>query len=263
MVMKAEFYRVATYITHRLRSIPSKQLHSPFLFDVSQRVLKGNDLPEKLSRIEAFRDRLQLDHSEFEFNEAGAGRKGKILTSRRVSEIARHSLLHPSWAARLYRLARHSGAKRILELGTSLGVTTQYLASAGNEAQVITVEADAGSSEIAKRGFENNGFTNIALRNQTFSEFFERAESGEKFDLIYLDGDHRGENTLRYVRSLLELLPPKGILVMDDIHWSPEMSSAWAEVSSLPDFAFSLDLWKQGWLFRREMTEKQHFVVRP
>lgn len=260
--MAFETHKAASLIRYWLRSVPSAQLHSPYLFDISQQVLRGKELPDKVRQIEAYRKSLQKDQSEFAFNEAGAGSSGRVKPMRKVSEIACRSLLDPVWAARLYRLAKHSGAKRILELGTSLGVTTQYLASANSESRIITVEADAGSSGIARKGFETNGFTHIDIRNQTFSEFLSNAPA-EGFDIIYLDGDHRRESTLRYVQSLVELLNPKGILVLDDIHWSPGMSDAWTEISAFPEFAFSLDFWKQGWLFRREITEKQHFIVRP
>jgi protein-L-isoaspartate O-methyltransferase len=260
--MAYETHRASSLVRYWVHCIPSQRLHSPYLFSLSGNVLRGKELPEKVRQIEAYRQCLRRDNREIAFNDAGAGTAGQIRTSRKVSDIARNSLLPSSWSARLFRLAKFTGARRILELGTSLGITSQYLASSGSQNTVITIEADAGSAAMAKKGFEINGFKNIDLRNQTFAQFLEGYASGS-FDIIYLDGDHRMESTMKYMEQLQGMLNPGGVIVLDDIHWSPGMSQAWEDIYRRNCFAFSMDLWKQGWLFRREMTEKQHFVIRP
>jgi hypothetical protein len=50
-------------------------------------------------------------------------------------------------------------------------------------------------------------------------------EAGEQFDLIYVDGDHSAPSVLADSRNAWALLRPGGIVVWDDIPWTPDDST--------------------------------------
>src|SRR5206468_348581 len=99
-------------------------MHSPFVFDFIVNVLNAED-KEPQPDIEALRRRLQGDQSQIEVEDLGAGSR-KHANTRTIRDLALHSLKPPKLARLLYRAALHYRPASILELGTSLGLTTAY-----------------------------------------------------------------------------------------------------------------------------------------
>ncbi len=81
-------------------------------------------------------------------------------------------------------------------------------------------------------------------------------------DLVFFDGNHRKEPTLRYFHSCLKGVNNNSIFVFDDIHWSKEMHQAWNEIIQHPDVTISVDLFRMGIVFFRKESKKQHFTIR-
>jgi len=53
------------------------------------------------------------------------------------------------------------------------------------------------------------------------------------------------------------------MIILDDIHWSAEMELAWQHCKDHSAVTLSIDLFFIGLLIlRKEIREKQHFVVR-
>jgi predicted O-methyltransferase YrrM len=82
-------------------------------------------------------------------------------------------------------------------------------------------------------------------------------------DLAFIDGNHRYHPTMQYFNQLVEKINKNTILVFDDIHWSPEMESAWIEIKLHPAVRCTIDIFFMGFLFfRNEFKEKQDFTIR-
>ena len=71
--------------------------------------------------------------------------------SRTVADIARKSVKSKKYAQLLFRLVNFNHSRTILELGTSLGISTMYLASADFDSKVITMESDPICAKKIKR----------------------------------------------------------------------------------------------------------------
>jgi len=81
-------------------------------------------------------------------------------------------------------------------------------------------------------------------------------------DVAYVDANHTYEATMRYVNYLLPLLPVKGIIVLDDIHYSEQMERAWNELKADPRVTTSMDLYHVGILFVDPHYLKRHYTIR-
>jgi predicted O-methyltransferase YrrM len=82
-------------------------------------------------------------------------------------------------------------------------------------------------------------------------------------DLVYIDGNHRYEPTVRYFQQMLPYLHEYSIVVFDDIHWSPEMEQAWEAIKRHPQVQYTIDIFFLGFVFfRKEFKVKQHFSIR-
>ena len=244
---------VLYFLQHRMRCIPYSQVHSPFLFSLIQEVLQDKRQYYLFDRLQQERQILLTDKHLLEIEDHGAGsRTSGFQRNRSVSSIARQAVISPAQGAMLFRLVRWGGYHRILELGTSLGLSAAYMAGAGSKVTVDTIE---GSPAIAKEAlslWQKTGISNISLHTGTFDEQLPELLNKPSivFDLVYIDGNHRMEPTLRYVDMITPYLSEKSVVVLDDIHWSKEMHQAWQILQSNQSFCYSVDLFYKGLLFR-------------
>ncbi len=204
------------------------------------------------------------DQRLLEIEDFGAGSRVAKNKQRRVAELADSALKPKKYAQLLYRLVKHYQPATILELGTSLGITTSYLAAANPTANIITIEGSKAIAEVAARNFAQLHLKNI---EQQVGNFDDLLPSGihhlSSIDLAYIDGNHRYEPTVNYFNQLLPALHNNSVLVFDDIHWSPGMERAWEEIRQHPAVQCTVDIFFLGFVFfRKEFKVKQHFAVR-
>ena len=152
----------------------------------------------------------------------------------------------------------------VLELGTSLGITTTYLSLAKPDARLLTMEGSKEIAAVAKRIFKNLEIRNIEIIEGNFDNTLSTIISQlSSLDFAFIDGNHRREPTIRYFQQLLTKADNDSILVFDDIHWSSEMEAAWEMIKNNTEVTCSIDLFFIGIvLFRKEFKEKRHFVIR-
>ncbi|MFD2517962.1 O-methyltransferase [Salinimicrobium flavum] len=83
-----------------------------------------------------------------------------------------------------------------------------------------------------------------------------------QYSLLYIDGNHRKEATLRYFEKLLPTVHNDTVMIFDDIHWSAGMEEAWEEIKKHPSVTVTIDTFFWGLVFFRQEQEKEHFVIR-
>lgn len=249
-------------------------MHSPFVYDLIRNVLMDNESKEAYKKPEEYRKRLLNDHTVLEIQDMGAGSVSGKTKKRTVSEIAKTSVKHKRYSQLLYRIASYYKYVRILELGTSLGVTSSYLAQVPGLEELVTMEGADPVADIAERELSGYGKVKLVRGN------FDGAVSSEKeavsrtnlekvvsemsrIDLVFIDGNHRKEPTLRYFETILPKTHEGSCIVFDDIHWSSEMEEAWELIRKDERVKLSIDLFFIGIVFfRTEFREKQHFSIR-
>jgi predicted O-methyltransferase YrrM len=161
-------------------------------------------------------------------------------------------------------MTRYYQPSTVLELGTSLGITTSYISLARPEARLITMEGSKEIADVAKQNFKTLELNNIELIEGNFDDQLSSVVHGlSSVDFAFIDGNHRQEPTERYFHQLLTKTNNDSILVFDDIHWSSEMEAAWETIKDHKAVRCSIDLFFIGIvLFRKEFKEKQHFVIK-
>ncbi len=258
------------YLQYLLRAKNGKGhgVHSPFVYDFIQSVLRNKATEEELvlfKRLESRRDALLKDRGFIEMIDLGAG-SGKLKhQTRKVSDIASSSLKPKKYARLLYNISKRYGCNQIIELGTSLGITTTYLASADPTSQVYSFEGIPGIARLAEESFRIAGLKNIELIEGNFDHTLPGflSKHPENFDLIFIDGNHREEPTRRYFEWLLPGAGDHTIFVFDDIHWSREMEAAWTAIKNHPSVLASIDLFFAGVvLISKDFKEPVHLEVR-
>jgi predicted O-methyltransferase YrrM len=196
--------------------------------------------------------------SNEEFAQSAVARK------RKVSDIARTSVKPKRYSRLLFRIAQFYGYSHIIELGTSLGVTSTYLALVPSVGQFITMEGSESIAAYAGDHFQKAVLRNISLIRGNFDDQLNDAlEKMETVDMAFIDGNHRKAPTLDYFNKIMRKTNEYSCIVFDDIHWSREMEEAWEEIKKDDRVKLSIDLFFVGVVFfRKSFLEKQDFIIR-
>ena len=247
-------------------------VHSPFVYDFIRNVLNDHRVYDAYAPISALRAGLLKDKTLLEVEDMGAGSAVGGGRKRSVGEIARHAAKPEKLGRLLYRIARYYKSNAVVELGTSLGLSTAYLScgtggrgeNRNKRARVWTIEGAGAVAAVAAKNFRELGLEEITLTVGNFDEMLEGVlNQAEYIDLAFVDGNHRLEPTLRYFHLLMSRCAPSSILIFDDIHWSAEMEEAWERIQGDPRVYMTIDLFFIGLVvLRDEFKVKQHFVIR-
>jgi predicted O-methyltransferase YrrM len=239
-------------------------MHSPFVFDFILNVLNNKSNYQPPIEIEQLRKKLLLDKRIIEIQEMGAGSRTDPSGQRPVKQIARSALKSKRLAQVLFRLAKHYRPQTIVELGTSLGLTTAYFSKAIPHSSIITIEGDESVASIANENFQKLDCNNIQLLQGNFDHVLPPVINQlPSIDLAYIDGNHRYQPTINYFHQFLSKSNDQTILVFDDIHWSREMEEAWKEIQQHASVQYTIDIFFLGFVFfRSEFKAKQNFSIR-
>ena len=239
-------------------------IHSPFVFDFIIHVLNDKKRYSCYSKIESIRKQLLKNNKIIEVEDFGAGSAVIPFKNRIVKDIAASSLKKKKYGQLLFRIAKYYGTKTIVELGTSFGITTSYLASAIWDSKVFTFEGAKNIANVAVQNFENLELKNIDLIEGSFEKNIPSIkEKIEEVDLLFVDGNHSKKPTLEYFDLFLKRSTNDSIFIFDDIHWSAEMEEAWKLIQQHDSVTLTIDLFFIGLVFfSKDFKVKQHFTIR-
>ncbi len=257
------WYLIKSYIQFLIHSNNQHGIHSPFVYDLITKCFYDNSDYAEYSILRTIRSGYSTNKQFIDITDFGAGSKVFKSNRRSISSIAKNAGITYNRQKLLFRLVRYFNSSTILELGSSLGLATSAMSWANPSATIQTVEGCNATAEIAQQMFNEHDLKNISLEISTFDEYFNKIKDQDMvFDLIYLDGNHDKDATLHYFEVLLDHISEQSVIILDDIHWSPEMKQAWIEIIDRPDVTVSIDSYNWGLLFFRKEQQKQHFRIR-
>ncbi len=153
--------------------------------------------------------------------------------------------INPGDQKAIYFLIKHFGFQKILEVGTHLGSSTVASALAiksSDKSVLITVDLNDVNDEKTTP-WKNYGAAfspkkmikkiNLSDKVNFFvdSSISFMSKWDDKFDLIFLDGDHSSHNVYQEIPLALKLLKPNGIILLHDFF--PEGKPIWK--NKVPD----------------------------
>jgi len=252
-------FRIKSFLSYWLEAIDEHSLHSPFFYDLYTTQIKKRAAKEQFAEIETLRTKLLQDERIISVKDPGS--KAHRKSQRKISTIARTSLSTPQFSSMFCRIVHYFKATCVVELGTSFGINTLYLAEKP-DASVTTFEGATAIADIAALTFEFAGKKNINLIvgniDHTLPAFLQRIR---RVDFAFIDANHRYEPTIRYFEWLLKKVHDKSVLIMDDIHYSPEMERAWKVIQNHRLVYGSADLYRCGIVFFDPSLNKQHVIL--
>ena len=250
-------FQTKAFLRHQFQSVNKHGVHSPFVFELTTTIFPEQPFTGE-NKAERWREECLKSSQTIHKTDFGTGNSGPIA----ISTIAKRSLKSPRVARLLYRLVQRFQPKTILELGTSLGVTTMYLQQANPTASIITIEGCPETAAVAQSGFNQTNIHPHLIVGAFDEQLAQILQQHTKRDFIFIDGNHRYEPTINYYRTIKPYLNQESVLIFDDIHWSEEMERAWNEIIADADLHCTMDLFDIGIVMLRPHQRKEHFILR-
>lgn len=208
------------------------------------------------SRIEALRSRLKGDHTALSITDYGAGSTGD---NRSVAEMEQGVQVHksvsdmcgaskaPFWASILHEVVREYRPETGLELGTCLGLSAAYQASAmelNDSGRFLTLEGAESLADVSAGNLDELGLSDrVSIVRGRFSDTLDSAIAQlEPIEYAFIDGHHDEHATIDYFEQLLPHLAERSVLVFDDTSWTEGMKRAWQTIISHDAVTLSADL---------------------
>lgn len=251
------------YIVYRLKSINEHGVHSPFVFNLLTNVVYNRSDFYAYKKTEELRAELLESEVIIKVNDLGAGSKFQKNNSKKIKTIAKNASKSAKYAQLLFRLVDHFQPSTVLELGTSLGISTCYLAAANSKIKIITVEGCAETASIASQNFKKLELKNIEQVVGNFDSVLPSIVNKlDTIDFVLFDGNHRKKATLDYFQTCLKKSHEHSIFIFDDINWSNEMREAWEEIKKQEQVRITIDLFFLGIVFFKKEQAKQDFMIK-
>lgn len=255
-------FRLAYKYIHHFLFAPNTLgfgVHSPFIFNFTRFVLYERHHFYSFETIEKIRSVLIKDKRMLNVIDYGTGTARK----RTVADIAKKSLKSPKQAQLFFRIANYMKVKNVLELGTSFGLTTAYLASSSKNINCVSLEGCPETAQVAQNNFDKLEIKNIKLITGNIDDTLAQVLiESEPLDLIFIDANHRNEAVFRYFEQCLSKVHKETILIVDDVYWSSDMEQAWNLIKMHPHVSSTIDIFQMGIVFFNSDLHKKHYKMR-
>jgi predicted O-methyltransferase YrrM len=199
--------------------------------------------------IEHRRSELRRCRDSFESEERGAGYHDNVLLKDEqnagivetitVSEAASWSQIRIHGRL-LHYLIRTQKPAKALELGSCVGISGSYIASAlaaNGQGHLWTIEGSPGIAKLSKQTFEQLSLQQWATSVVgPFNQTLVRTLKNGLFGFAFIDGHHDGDATIDYFDQIKPMLTKDAVVIFDDIDWSTDMARAWSEIQRDPGF---------------------------
>ncbi|NND07622.1 MAG: class I SAM-dependent methyltransferase [Saprospiraceae bacterium] len=262
----SHFFKIRSLWKYYRQARTRYDVHSPYLSDLVESVIRNRKHAPIFDSIEAQRKMFLRDQELIRKQPFGAGSHAFERPLVKVSKVAEMSLAPRCHGMLYHHLASMLRPRNVLELGTSLGISTAYLFSGWPHANLVSLEGDENLVSRAAASLQtlfSEQRPKIVLGAFSQNLPWVLAELRE-LDLVLIDGDHRYQATLDYYQQIKPYLSKHAIVVIHDIHWSAGMSKAWSELQKDKEVKLSVDLYKMGLLCRSEaLTVKQSYTYLP
>ena len=258
-------WRIPKYIQHLfyLSYRKGHGIHSPYLFEfVNKVIFNGAALTLPPEILKAHRE-LKRDQTMIPVTVLGASSSVDSSGERSVGSFVSHSSVPEKYGSLLYRISRWFEPEMIIELGSGLGISTLYLASGSPRVPLHSIEGNPHRALFAEKVVTGRKLDMVNIHQGEMEKELDKLIPQMKGRFVaFVDGNHRYEPTIAYVRKLIEVAGEDALIIMDDIYWSKEMYEAWREVISWKEVRVSIDLYQMGILLLRPDLDKADFKIK-
>jgi predicted O-methyltransferase YrrM len=250
------------YLNYVLNAVDEHSLHSPYIYNLYSNIIKPDRDKQEFAPYKHIKKELAKDTRIIKICDLGAGSAINPNPRKKIKEIMKHGTTPQKQSRLFYRIIKHFQFTNIVELGTSVGINTLYMASANKNAQVYTLEGCPSTARVATEVFSRFQDLNIHLIQGNIDQVLPNlVKKLPALDFVYFDANHTFDATLKYFTMCLPKIHENTIFVFDDIYWSTGMEKAWNIIKNHDIVSLSIDLFDSGMVIFKPLYVKQHYVL--
>jgi predicted O-methyltransferase YrrM len=230
-----------------------------FLGEALRETIKGDISQEEkvlIDRIESLREELNSSGVEISITDYGRVTPTLDLTYeemsrgtvaiRTVAEVCERASMPYFWSLLLFKLVRKFRPSLCLELGTCLGISAAFQASAlklNGTGRIVTLEGADSLASLAKGHLQSLSLDNVSVVTGRFQDTLSGVlDTCGPVNYAFIDGHHDEQATLTYFGQIIPFLSERAIMIFDDISWSEGMKRAWDTIKADERVNISVDL---------------------
>ena len=251
------FFRIKSYISFIIKSKNKHGVHSPFVFDLITKCFNKKN-PTNF-------DQLFLKYKKELFKNTSTinvTSNGTISNMRQVSKISKSTGISNKSAKLLIKLMQYYKPTSVIEIETSLGLSTAALSISLPNSSITTIEECRETGNIAQNLFNKYQFKNIKLIIGNYNETLAKQLNKNTFDFVFFNGNHTKKATLDYFKLSLSSIHNNSFFLFNNIYRNFEMKQAWEEIKKNPSVTITIDTYQWGLVFFRKEQQKEHFTIR-
>lgn len=255
------YHRVWQYVKYLITAKDIYAIHSPFVYKLVRDCFNKQNHFYIFDELLEVRQELLKDNTIIEYTNIGASSTA-LSNQAQVKDIVKIATTPTQYSELYFRMIQFFQSKQILELGTSVGLNTMYLAQA-TQGKVISIEGQYQLYQYAKHLLEKKHIHRVELICAYFDDVLSNLCKIHQWDFVLIDGNHHYDATMRYFEIVKRAMHTQSVIVIDDIYWSKAMSRAWHEIKHHQDVKISIDLYRCGIIiFNPDIIYPYHFVLR-
>ncbi len=254
---------ISKYIKYKLfaRHLGGLGIHSPFLYDLISYAI--SDLTSYYAMDDIWEIREKLINSEKRIEVIDFEENTEVYKIKKIKDIVKKSSTNIKFGELLFRLVVYFKPKILIEIGTSIGLGTMYLAKPNSKSIVYTIEGCKKTAEVAKQNFYEMNIENIKpIVGKFDDELNKLLKKIDKLDFVFFDGNNKKENFLKYFNICISKINNETVFVLNDIHSSKEKEKEWKIIKKNKKVKLTVDLFSFGIVFFRKELSKENFVIR-
>jgi predicted O-methyltransferase YrrM len=230
-----KFYR-------KLRYRKGYGVHSPFIYNLITKVIEEKTPYYFFEDIENFRKEL-------------------LNAENPVNTITAEETQPKNYGALLFRLVNFFKCCNILQIGSSTGLISLYLAMPlRKNCECYALEERIGLLEPILIFAEKYTLTNLHCLEGAYTNNLNRLNPEiASFDLIFINAKGDSEKTLEALNLIGKYIYPETIMVIDNIKRNKSMKKLWQEIKNRSDVRLTIDLLSLGLVFFNTKLHKQHY----
>lgn len=217
-------------------------VHSPFVFNLITKVIEEKCSYYSFYDIELLRKQL--------------------LQTRSIGEIVKREAIRPKHGALLFRLTNYFKSKNILQIGTTIGLSTLYLTSYATGLKCIALENVPEFAAIARQAFAKEGRNPIDLRIGNYKDLLPQALNDiNSLDFVFFNTLYEQHNNLWLFNECMKYAHNDTVFVFEGIKASRKMRELWEEICACPEVTVTLDLYSLGIVLFNKKLHKRDYIV--
>lgn len=222
-------------------------VHSPFAFDLITNVIEERYAYPCYGSIEQLRRRLMRDNTPL---------GGSRVTVRQATR--RHAIARKRGQL-LFRLANYLGPKRLLQVGTGVGISTLYMTAYSSNLRCISLEEDRQNAELAQRCVREGSREVEIMHGRYEATLPEALERLGVADFIFFSAGIT--NPYGLFERCTAYIQPESILVVEGLYDNPEMRGCWQRIKAHPSVTLTFDLYHMGLVFFNKRFYRKDYIV--